>query len=344
MASQESGGEQSAGIYGAVRRIDAAVDEATLRAGIELGLQSVRDAARAQVSAVDITAGWSRVLRGSIAAAVRLTAVDLPWTWFVSGSVARGEAMVRSDVETLIVLADSADQDADQRPDHANVLARAAEVHALLERCGVRADANGVLASRRRFCRTNASWLEGIARWAADPWEDRGVVMTGILADARAVTGPSDDLLRAQVVRAARANYPVRQYMLQDATTLRAVFPSRLRMLTNQSDTVDLKLAAFDPLVKIARWAALSAGSTAVSTLDRLDAAGSANVLDDDDVSSLKDCFTWLLRFRWTSRTGDSVVVSQLPPKDRATLRSVAREVAGVSRKLTYLASTSAFR
>ena len=67
-------------------------------------------------------------------------------------------------------------------------------------------------------------------------------------------------------------------------------------------------------------------------------------MLDGEDVSSLKDCFTWLLWFRWTSRTGDSVVVSQLPPKDRATLRSVAREVAGVSRKLTYLASTSAFR
>ena len=41
---------------------------------------------------------------------------------------------------------------------------------------------------------------------------------------------------------------------------------------------------------------------------------------------------------------GDQVVLSELPPQERAMLRSVAREVAGISRKLTYLASTSAFR
>ncbi|MDT5197967.1 MAG: hypothetical protein QOH20_4721, partial [Mycobacterium sp.] len=32
------------------------------------------------------------------------------------------------------------------------------------------------------------------------------------------------------------------------------------------------------------------------------------------------------------------------PPQERAMLRSVAREVAGIRRKLTYLASTSTFR
>ena len=72
---------------------------------------------------------------------------------------------------------------------------------------------------------------------------------------------------------------------------MRAGFPSRLRMFATQSDTVDLKLAAVDPVVKIARWAALSAGSDALSTLERLDAAAAANILDGDDVSSLRDCF-----------------------------------------------------
>jgi CBS domain-containing protein len=68
-------------------------------------------------------------------------------------------------------------------------------------------------------------------------------------------------------------------------------------------------------------------------------------VLDAEDVSSLRECFSALLRFRWVSRVGgDQVVLSELPPQERAMLRSVAREVAGVSRKLTYLASTSAFR
>lgn len=38
------------------------------------------------------------------------------------------------------------------------------------------------------------------------------------------------------------------------------------------------------------------------------------------------------------------VPLSDMAPRERATLRGVAREVTGVGRKLGYLASTSAFR
>ncbi|MHA7664831.1 putative nucleotidyltransferase substrate binding domain-containing protein [Mycolicibacterium sp. HS_4_1] len=329
------------GVDAVLAAIHAADGEGALRSGIEQGLQAVRAAARASTPAVDVAASWSHMLRSGVAAAVRLTSTNLPWSWFVSGSVARGEAVSGSDVETLVMIEDDADQD--------EALTAAAAVHAVLERSGVRADANGVLASRPRFCRSANAWSDGITHWTSDPRADRGVVMTGVLADSRAVhladSTLAEDLLRAQVVRAAGHHYPARQYLLQDATMLRATFPSRLRMLTNQSDTVDLKLAAIDPIVKIARWAALSAGATGLSTPSRLDAAGAANVLDADDVSSLRECFTVLLRFRWTSRAGtDQVVLSELPPQERAMLRSVAREVAGISRKLAFLASTSAFR
>ena len=334
MCSADSGADA------AIAAIHAADGEDALRSGIAQGLLAVRAAARASAPAIAVAADWSHVLRSGVGAAVRLTPGP-PWSWFVSGSVARGEAVAGSDVETLVVLADDAARD--------EALEAAAAVHAVLERCGVRADANGVLASRPRFCRSAGAWSDGIAHWTSDPREDRGVVMTGVLADSRAVhladDSVTEDLLRAQVVRAAGEHYPARQYLLQDATTLRATFPSRLRMLANQADTVDLKLAAIDPLVKMARWAGVSAGSTELSTPSRLDAAGAANVLDADDVSTLRECFTALVRFRWTSRAGgNQVVLSELPPQDRAMLRGVAREVGGISRKLTFLASTSAFR
>lgn len=141
--------------------------------------------------------------------------------------------------------------------------------------------------------------------------------------------------------------------MLQDATAVRASIPSRLKTLTRTADTVDIKLAALDPVVKIARWAGLSAGSDALSTPARFDDAKAAEVLDADDATSLRDCFGWLLRFRWRMRAsaflagrpvGDVVALSEMSPQERAMLRSVAREVSGIGRKLTYLASTSAFR
>lgn len=330
--------------------LDAASDEALLRAGMTAALGAVGAELRAHTPAAALAGAWSEVLRHGVAAAARL-AGPADWTWFVSGSVARGEAAPGSDVETMVALGDSVD-DATKT----TLLARAADVHAVLERCGILGDANGVLASRPRFCRRLRSWSEGIERWTADPREDRGVVMSGLMLDSRGVWphgGLPEDALRAQTVAAAARSYPVRQAMLQDATAVRASIPSRLRMFATQSDTVELKLAAVDPIVKIARWAAVSAGSHALSTFGRLDDAAAAKVLDPDDVSSLRDCFGWLLRFRWRmrasafldgQRVSDVVKLSELAPHERAVLRSVAREVAGISRKLNYLASTSAFR
>jgi CBS domain-containing protein len=343
------------GIAATIGNIDAASDEALLRSGIEQALVAVAAELRAHTPAAALAGAWSEVLRHGVATGVRLVPAPAEWTWFVSGSVARGEAAPGSDVETMVAIGDRVDS-ADDDGAKAQVLARAADVHALLERCGIRGDANGVLASRPRFCRRLSSWAEGAERWTVAPGEDRGVVMTGLLADSTGVWGSADvaaDALRTQTVAAVGRSYPARQAMLQDATAVRAGFPSRLRVFATNSDTVDLKLAAIDPVVKIARWAALSAGSESLSTLGRLDDAAAAKVLDADDVSSLRDCFGWLLRFRWRTRAGaflegrrvsDVVSLSETPPQERAMLRSVAREVAGIRRKLTYLASTSAFR
>lgn len=343
-ASSPAGHELAA----AIGKIDAATDEAQLQVAVD----QVRTAAAAEnrTRPTVLAAAWSDVLLHGVAAGVRLTAAGADWTWFVSGSVGRGEATPGSDVETMVALGDDVDDD-----DKVDLLTRAADVHDLLERCGIRGDANGVLASRPRFCRRVRSWAEGIDRWTTSPRDDRGVVMTGLMADSAGLPSRSalpGDALRSRVVTAAGRNYPVRQAMLQDATAVRASVPSRLRLLVKNADEVDVKLAALDPVVKIARWAALSAGSAALTTPTRFEDAAAAGVLDADDASSLSDCFGWLLRFRWQTRAAallagrpvdDVVSLSEMAPQDRASLRSVAREVAGIGRKLTYLASTSAF-
>jgi CBS domain-containing protein len=360
MSSELPSGRDPDVVAGAARKIAAAIgdldvasDEAFLRAGMDRAHTAIR-AEMARTPALTLAAAWSEVLRHGVGAAARLCEGVDPgdWTWFVSGSVARGEAAPGSDVETMIVVADSVDEAGKD-----TLLTHAADVHAVLERCGIVGDANGVLASRPRFCRRRRSWIEGIDRWASTPREDRGVVMTGLMADSTGVWGGMDlpeDELRAATVAAARPNYAVRQAMLQDATTIRATLPSRLRVFATHADAVDVKLAAIDPVVKIARWAGLSVGSERQSTLGRLDDAAAAQVLDADDVSTLRDCFIWLVRFRWRiraaafdgeGRAGDDVVsLSETAPQERAMLRSVAREVAGISRKLTYLASTSSFQ
>ena len=186
------------GIAATIGNIDAASDEPLLRAGIDRAFDAVAAELRAHTPAPTLAAAWSEVLRHGVGAAARIVSgPDAPeWTWFVSGSGARGEAAPGSDVETMVVLADGLDEAA-----KITLLARAADVHALLERCGIPGDANGVLASRPRFCRRRSSWTEGIEQWTAHPRDDRGVVMTGLMADSTAVWGAldvADDELRAQ--------------------------------------------------------------------------------------------------------------------------------------------------
>jgi CBS domain-containing protein len=337
------------GVPATIADIDAAGDEQQMRAGVLSAREAVGAELQAHTPTLTLAAAWSQVMRQSVAAAARLVTGDrhLGWTWFVSGSVARGEAIPGSDVETLIALDDRVD-DAGK----SEVLALAADVHAALERCELRPDSNGVLASRARFCRRRSNWADRIERWCAEPAEDRGVVMTGLLADTTAVLDgvKGDDELRALTVDAVHRHPAARRAMLQDATAVRASIPSRLRVVATHDDGVDLKLAAVDPIVKIARWAALSAGSAALSTLERLDDAARANVLDADDASILRDCYFSVSRIRWRTRAGgwmkrepvtERVSLAALAPADRAALRTVAREVGGIRRKLAFLASTS---
>ena len=321
-----------------VAALDTCVDEAGLRAEIDRAVAGL-------TRRPEQSAAWSAVLRRAVAAAVRLVE-PADWTWCVSGSVARGEAVPGSDVETMVMLGDGIGDD-----EKADLLTRAAQVHALLERCGIGGDANGVLASRPRFCRRRRSWDEGIERWASEPERDRGVVMTGLMADASGLAG-AEDTLRVAANAAARRHYAVRQAMVQDATAVRATVPSRLKVFVSAGDSVDVKRAVLDPVVKIARWAALSSGSTALATGQRLDDGAAAGVLDGDDAATLHECHQWLTRFRWQGRVanlqagragGDVVTLGQLSPQDRAALRGVAREVSGVMRKLAYLSSISAF-
>ncbi|MDT5134168.1 MAG: hypothetical protein QOE41_3479, partial [Mycobacterium sp.] len=156
-----------------VADIDVATDEPRLLAALDSARRTAVAALGAHTPALTLADGWSQVMMHALAAATRLATIEaIPWTWFVSGSVGRREAIPGSDIETLIALDDDVGPDT-----KSTAMVLAADVHAMLERCGLSGDANGVLASRGRFCRRRSSWSQGIERWCADPARDRGVVM-----------------------------------------------------------------------------------------------------------------------------------------------------------------------
>ncbi|MCX5041846.1 DUF294 nucleotidyltransferase-like domain-containing protein [Aldersonia sp. NBC_00410] len=340
-------GEPSFGDAG--ERAAAAADERQLAAAMALGRDAVVAALSAHTPATRIAESWSALVRAAVATAARITTSTTPidWDWHVSGSTGRGEALPGSDIDSLLVLADNESGRVREATD------RAAQVHELLERLGLHGDDKGAVASRGRFCRTATEWAAGIDRWTSEPRADRGIVMTGLLADATSTLdadGPG--VLRADTAAAVHRHPECSRLILQDATAHRSGVPSRLKVFTTGDDIVDLKAAALEPVVAIARWAALGAGSAAVSTIDRLHAAAGTDRLGEQDAQTLRECFAITMRLRWRYRAKDwiegrpctdVVTLSTMSPQDRAALRAIGGEIAGMRRKLAYLATTAAF-
>ncbi|MBJ8342096.1 hypothetical protein JGU71_24720 [Antrihabitans sp. YC3-6] len=330
--------------------IEDTTDEAALVQTARGARRIVTEAQRDGMPATKLAESWSTLVRSTVASAARfgIPPSSAGWSWYVSGSTARNEALPGSDVESILVLDDP-------RADLRAAMDSAGYVHSVLDRCGLRGDDKGAVASRARFCRTAVQWTEGIDAWTNDPQLDRGVVMAGLLADARSVTGDSD-ALRHSLAEVIKTRERALAAMLSDSLFVRAALPSRLRLFATRDDVVDLKAAAIEPVVSIARWAALSSGSPTLATLDRLRDASGTKFLSTDDAQVLRECYTISTRMRWhhrarlwldagpnDSRVTDEVTLSDLPPQDRALLRGVGREISGIRRKLAYLASTSTF-
>jgi CBS domain-containing protein len=327
------------------RAIDAvnAVDTAAeLVSAMAAGRAAVAAVASAPV--LTLAGAWSALARQATARAVDLVGAPKGgWSWHISGSLGRGEGLPGADVESLVVI--------EEGTDHATALSRAADVHALLDACGLPGDANGAVAHRSRFCRTHASWRDGLARWTHDPYADRGVVMLGIVLDSVAV--PVGDRALCEAAGAAVRTTPgVLAAMLRETLAAAEPLPSGLRVLGRRDDRADLKRSVVNPIVKIARWAAVGSGGSAASTVCRLEEACGSTLLDDDEARMLRTCFAVATRIRWQTRRdawldgngfNDDVYVNRLSPQDRTLLRAVGREVSGIRRKLAFLSSVSAF-
>lgn len=323
------------------------------RAGTADELVAALDEARTtapvrHAEADDAARWWSALVAAAVGRAVDVVGPPdgMRWRWFVTGSCGRGEGLPGADVETLAVFESVVDGDgggAERRPE---VLARAATVHDVLERGGLAPDGNGATASRVRCCRTRDGWAAAIDRWAQSPQTDRGVVMAGLTLDALPVGGDADPLgdVAASMRAAAARHRELRGAMAQDCTSPRELVPARLAVLTGRRDSVDVKRAVVDPIVRLARFKALLAGSAASATSARL-------LVDDDQLADIDwpgldrayrsaTALRWALRSsRWETMSAgrDVVVLADLAPHDRAALRSAGREVVRAQRVLRYV-------
>lgn len=181
---------------------------------------------------------------------------------------------------------------------------------------------------------------------AADPAGNNGAMMTSLLVDGRPIHGDPALPAVARVFGSLRRNPNAMRLLLAESLASRAR-PRTVWALLQRSDRFDIKRHALQPIVNLARWGALSAGSTATSTVERLTAASGSSMLPEARAQTLIEVFGVLQRIRLRyqlaqvergDRPTDLLDHDRLSPIDRSIIDRAAREIAAVQRRVDNVA------
>ncbi len=256
--------------------------------------------------------------------------VPAPFALLAFGSVARGEVLPDSDLDTGLAWDERAGSDAE--PQVARLAERTIEV---LRDLGHRIDPSGVSADRDTWRRDLAGWREAVATWT-DPTRRSELIGAGIALDARTVAGelPADERLREALRE--RLGQPAALTSLA-ADALRRPAPRLLARRTGwRSEQLrrrfDLKRDLGAPIVDLARLHTLDHGGPAVSTLERLASAADRGSLDPRLAVALRDGFDLALRIRLARSVGRAPPVAD--PELGIALAPAIRALAAAQRQL----------
>ena len=199
-----------------------------------------------------------------------------------------------------------------------------------------------VVGAQALFARTNADWRAAGKEWLAAPAEHNGAMMTSLLVDGRPIHGDPGLPAVTRVFSDLREHPGTMRLLLRESLAHRAKlrsawFPAR------RPDTFDVKSHALLPVVNIARWAALSVGSSVLPTTDRLRAASGSAMLPAESASTLIEVFDVLQQLRLRYQLGqyragepptDVLTLDRLSPIDRSVIAQAVREISTVQRRM----------
>jgi CBS domain-containing protein len=255
------------------------------------------------------------------------------FTWLSLGSNGRREAVLSSDLDAAVAFADgmSADEIARYRPAFA-------EITDVLTRAGLKHDSHGVSPVNPAFARTHRQWEAAARAWLSGPAKSDAIIMTCLLVDGRPIHG---DLALPEVARVfgdLRLHPSTMKMLLAISVDRSDALRGRWRR-----KTIDLKRQALLPIANIARWAALSAKSSALPTPERLKAAAGSRMLTAEDADTLGDVFEIVQRMRLRHQLeqleageapSDTISLREMSTIDASVLGDAIREILAVQRRM----------
>jgi CBS domain-containing protein len=294
----------------------------------------------AHMNAAQISGVISTVTDAVTRRLLELAGTSLDVAWLALGSQGRREPMPASDLDSAIAWAGA--------PDRAEAAADVArEVVAGLAACGIRSDPHGAAATNGLFARSIDDWDTRIHELLADPGDENAMILLSLVCDGRMVTGseslpdpfaalgsaPARPLLLRLLLRVGLAPRPptgfFRDVVVEHSGEHRGRF--------------DIKRGGLLPLVNLARFGAIAAGSRVTSTAERLRIAADAGTLPRETAGSLEEAFDLLTALRLDHqvellRAGqpadDFIDPRTLNPLARRYLRDAFRAIASIQRGL----------
>jgi CBS domain-containing protein len=224
----------------------------------------------------------------------------------------------------------------------------AADVVAGLERCGVPRCANGAVACKPLFLRSQGAWLAAARSWLDDPTEEEALILVSLMTDGRPVWTAESGWRAVEDVFADARHHPqllrrLGLFALRDRPPTGFFRDFVVEHDGERRGTLDIKSGGLLPVVDIARWAAMSAGSAEISTATRLEAAERAGTLDGRTASTLRVAFELFTDLRMehqidalrqSAEPTNSIDPRTLAPLTRRYLKDAFRAVAEVQRGL----------
>ncbi|ALJ35906.1 cyclic nucleotide-binding/CBS domain-containing protein [Azospirillum brasilense] len=229
----------------------------------------------------------------------------VPYAWLAAGSQARQEQTALSDQDNCLLLHDSYHE----QEHGAYFKALADAVCHGLNACGYVYCPGGMMAMNLQWRKPLSVWKSCFRRWIEEP-EPKALMLSCVFFDLRHVHGDPGLLneLHDFVLEKTKSNRIFQTYMAGNAVSRHppiGFFRNLVLIHGGEHDrTLDLKHNGVVPIVDIARLYALAAGSPAVNTADRLQAAAAAQALNQKTAVDLMGAleFIGITRLRHQAR------------------------------------------
>ena len=264
-------------------------------------------------------------------------------SWLMLGSMARGEPLPISDVDTAIVWADLADS-----IDPAEEIQRnAKQMLDQMELCGLHRCPNGANADNLLFTRSKSSWIEVSRGWLTDPTRAGALLLSSIAADSQPLTQLALGRTITDTIRATTRSNEFLGALLRFTLAKKPPIGFVRGFVVDHSGEhrgdLDLKAGGLTPICALARWLAIAQGDVRGSTIDRLKRAASAGLLREEEadilINAFKDIYQLVFEAEIAAIRGGREGSSWISPQSldsltRRHLRESFRAVSAIQTRL----------